>query len=223
MGLQRQVIKRAPQLDVGWVSASWFLPEPIEHEGLLEKSMIELLLVTPMVGSIAAQALKLPPYGEGSRAGEHTLDFLVDLTSGERIAIEVKPKRKVNQYIEKFNRSAQVLREMGMTFYVCTNELLTKSVTKRTAYLREVARRVPDLKMLNELLAAIANEPVSIKRLRELGINDQVIDYAIGRRLATLTSTIFLSDEALLCLVAKADISAVSIDDWLNEGPWIKK
>ena len=97
----------------------------VHHEGFLELDAIYLFEASPRVISYREQPLTIL-FPDGTRLRRYTPDFELTLSNGERVLVEVKPLRSL-QEVEvrhKLERVAEHLRRSEQTFVVLTDEVL---------------------------------------------------------------------------------------------------
>jgi hypothetical protein len=201
------------------VHAGWFQPEPIHHESYLEKACVELLLLMPQARHIQHQPMKLI-YEEDGKERTHIPDFKVTLADASFAVVEVKPAKFVKKHRTKFDACAAQLASSGVPYLVCTDKELSADRVARAEALRDMARRLVPGDALNALLDLVRAEGfVKIEEAMDLGIGQNVIGHAVGRRLLTVGPSLEISPPNGLRLMESED-EFLSSSDWLGCPPW---
>lgn len=121
-------------------------PRVIQFESMLEYRFLCLTLLRPDVHDILEQ----PPairyrHGDGSTKS-HIFDFLITLTSGERIAVAIKPTERVIQrdfVIELRHVAAAMPKHFAHRVKLVTEEQLDRRAAAEAA--RQIMRSRPTL------------------------------------------------------------------------------
>ncbi len=114
----RQVVTRSPHRRVGYASCPWFQEEQIAYESLLELGFVRIALLCPGVQKIQSQPFKVPL----ANGLHYTPDFLLTISDSMRLVVEVKPREHVPKHQSKLDAAAEVLRDHGYEFLLCTDE-----------------------------------------------------------------------------------------------------
>ena len=144
----------------------------VHHEGLLELDAIYLLEASPQVAGYREQPITIT-YPDGDRVRKYTPDLEVELVSGERIWIEVKPsvflgKEEVRHKLECV---ASHLKRSGQAFVILTDEVLR--MEPRQANVRTICHRAmrvrPSAGFARSALNRCAEElPATLAQLTQL-------------------------------------------------------
>jgi len=121
----RQVVKPTTHRSVGIVHVGWFQPEGIVHESELEAAFVRHAVLCPATRTIHAQPFRLAWCDTEGTDREYVPDYLVTLTDGSRIVVEVRPARFVNQDRAKFSAAAASLAAKRIGYTVVTDEHLS--------------------------------------------------------------------------------------------------
>lgn len=215
----RTVITRAPALAVGAVHATWLQESPIHHEGMLEKSAIEILLLLPGIRLIEHQPFTVVLDVNGVDR-KYTPDLRITFDDGSQVVVEVKPRVFVERNHWKFDRCAQLLWERGQSFYVFDDTRIDKQRARRAADFRSLARREVRCIELNRMLGWLHAPGVkTLAAAQAAGFDQLLVGHAIGRRLLTIGPDLNLAPETALRLM-ESQIGNLHLDRWLGGPPW---
>lgn len=114
----------------------------VHHEGLLELDAIYLFETSPQIVSYREQPNTLS-YPDGARLRRYTPDFELTLTTGERVLIEVKPRRNLenDEVRYKLTCVADHLRRSAQDFIVLDDDTLRHE--PRQSNLRSIYHQAP--------------------------------------------------------------------------------
>lgn len=95
----------------------------VHFEGLLERDAIYLFETSPLIESYSEQPATIH-FPDGPRLRRYTPDFVLDLTNGSQVLVEVKPMRSLQQPETQYKlaRVADFFRRQGQTFLILTDQ-----------------------------------------------------------------------------------------------------
>lgn len=216
----RKVLRRSHQLIVGSLNAPWLQPSGIHHESKLERGCAYLLLLVPGVVEIRAQPLRLEV--ELEKRHTYVPDYLVKFRDGSRELIEVKPDVFVGKDTALFNQAAARFADRETPFFVVTDTQLTEQRIERARDCNLMAKQAEPTDALKRLTRRVQAEGrLLIDDALRLGFKQNVIQYAVGRRLLTAGPDVNLSPENWLSLMeSRNDSEGFSAGAWLGSEPW---
>lgn len=219
----RKIVQRSPHRAVGAVHAAYLQPEPIEWESHWEKAFIHLALPCPVIARIQFQPFTLT-YTDGTgKARKYTPDFLVHLSGGDRLVVEVKTTKFVEKNHEKFDKSTALLRDSGIQYYVITEKQLDLHRGDRANVWRRYARLAVPTDQLDVAMSMVRDNQAgqTIQSLLDAGVAMQTLYHLLGRRVlcaapdlhTTPTTTITLSQKEL-------SDERLQFDHWFDCSAW---
>jgi len=114
----------------------------VHHEGLLELDAIYLFEASPLVASYREQPRTIL-FPDGARLRRYTPDFELTLSSGDRVLVEVKPRRSMQdaEVVHKLEKVAAHLQRSEQPFVILTDEALRSE--PRQANVRRLYHQAP--------------------------------------------------------------------------------
>lgn len=216
----RKVLRRSHKLIVGSVNAAWVQPSGIHFESKLERACAYLLLLVPGVVEIRAQPLCIDVDLE--KRHTYVPDFLVKFCDGTRELIEVKPDVFVDKDTELFDQAATRFADRQTPFFVVTDSQLTPDRIERARACNVMAKMAEPTDALKQLTRRVQAEGrLLIDDARRLGFQQNVMQYAVGRRILTTGPKVDLSPENWLSMMeSRNDSESFSAGAWLGCEPW---
>ena len=123
----RQVVKPTTHRSVGIVHVGWFQPEGIAHESELEAAFVRHAVLCPATRTIHAQPFRLAWRDDEGTDHEYVPDYLVTLTDGSHVVVEVRPAKFVDQDRAKFGAAAAQLAARRIGYVVITDRHLPET------------------------------------------------------------------------------------------------
>jgi hypothetical protein len=145
----RDVVRRSKASLRGSVMAmlpAFERPRMIQYESLLELLFLCLMLLRPDVHDILEQPPAIRYRRADGTTASHVFDFLVTLTSGERIAVAIKPAERVIQrdFITELRHvAAATPKHFANRIKLVTDEQLDRRAAAEAA--RQIMRTRPVL------------------------------------------------------------------------------
>lgn len=144
----------------------------VHHEGLLELDAIYLFEASPRVTSYREQPRTIL-FPDGVRLRRYTPDFELTLFNGERVLVEVKPSRSLQDadVRHKLERVASHLQRSGQLFVILTDEALRSEPRQsnvRRLYHQTPRRWPTDTACINALQPYRSQFPMPWSTLRQL-------------------------------------------------------
>ncbi|MDE2621663.1 MAG: hypothetical protein KGM83_00535 [Betaproteobacteria bacterium] len=222
MNSVRQVVSRSPKRAVGIVNAKWFQGSPIEFESLLEKSFIQLCLLSPAVRNITHQPFRLPL----SDKRWYIPDFLLTLIDGARVVVEVKPLSKFPKYIDRFDQIAGKLLPHQLPFLVAHDKLITWSNRHRNAarilrYRIETSSHISESDIL-QVVNQAPDSGILIAALQaECHCSMADILHLIATRKISVSRDLAITNNSPVFSISKGEKDATfQFFNWIGDSPW---
>jgi hypothetical protein len=218
----RRVVTRAPHRSVGVVAVPWLQPQPIEHESLLERGFVDMAVTCRVAVGIAFQPFKLE-YALDDGPHTYVPDYLVTLSNGERLVVEVKPMRRVPEYRLRFDAIQAVLSSRDLRFYVVTDEHLPDAAVDQARLWRRYARAGVDSTQADRALKAVSqNGAVTFADLVRQGIAPDVIYHLLGRRQLLSADRLFMTPATRLLHPTQEELihERVYFERWFGCSRW---
>lgn len=219
----RKVVSKSPHRSVGIIACSWLQDKAIEYESQLEKRFVQRALLFPYIKYIQHQPFKLK-YQLDEKLLEYTPDYLVTLTNGMRLIIEVKPEPFVKKNIPLFDKASQIFLDKDFYFFVVTDKNLgSKTKQFNTGLLLRYARgniRDEDkqrvLTLMNDL-----EKPTIETLANSAGLNLQNIYLLIARHVITTNTDLDANPETIVNHLSQGDQNAfIFFCNWIDTTPW---
>lgn len=219
----RQVISRSPHRSVGRISVSWLEgAQFLEHESETEKSFLQLAVTCPVVRGIRPQAFKLNYVLDGQ---SHTYipDYLLTLSAGTGLVVEVKPEKFVPRYKDKFDVISLELAKSGLTFYAVTHCTPGNAAVNEAALWRRYARTVADEVTCSHAMSLASSQGgMTFADLLLAGIPATTIYHLLGRGRLVSSSGFALTPVTRLLPFMKEESrdERVYFEHWIGCTPW---
>lgn len=117
----------------------------VQHEGMLELDAIYHFETSPLIARYTEQPLTVH-YADGARLRRYTPDFELQLSSGDSILVEIKPKKYADGAATKhtLEKVQEHFDRLDQPFVVLTDQVLRKD--PRRSNLREIYHRAPRIR-----------------------------------------------------------------------------
>jgi len=219
----RKVVTRSPARTVRIINLRGVLPAPVEAESSLERDFILRAALNPFVTAIVHQPFRL----RLERDRTYTPDFLVTLTTGERVVVEVKPRRKVETYKLLLDDAAAHLRARGYEFMVADDIAIRKErAHARAARILRYAKTVFGQADCGRALHAASQKPhgIPIGTLRrQARIARETVLHLISLKHLSTGRHLMLDDAAIVFVPTQQEIhGAVQFASWFDAALWPK-
>jgi hypothetical protein len=214
----RKVVTRYAPRTTRVVILPKLFSEPIECESSLERDFVFLAALCHGVTSIRHQPFEL---ALGDK--RYTPDFLVQLDGGDRVIVEIKVDRKLEEYRALFNEAAKHLASHGYQFMVATEATLrAEKRHQRSALL---------LRYVKTSFGSDCDRAVSTLQLhpsglplgtlqRKADVGREVIFHLVAMRQASLSNRLVLDDSALVQPKPKEAANAIRFASWIGCSLW---
>lgn len=219
----RELVTRSPHRNVGAVHAPWLQPAPIEWESFRERSFIRLAITCPVIAELQHQPFEIVYPAADGEMRRHTPDFLVTLSGGTRLVVEVKMTKYVEENRLKFDGATEKVRAEGGYYYVITERMLNAQREDRANVWRRYARGSAARDQIDLVVNRIRDERegCTLAELVNVGARLDVIQYLLGRRMLVATKDLLLTPKTRLNfpIIGEPD-ERVYFDSWFGCSPW---
>ena len=199
----RQVVKPTTHRSVGIVHVGWFQPEGIVHESELEAAFVRHAVLCPATRTIHAQPFRLAWRDDDGADREYVPDYLVTLTDGSRVVVEVRPARFVDQDRAKFGAAATQLAAKRVGYVVVTDEHVPETRQQFDRLILRAARGslAPGrIAHAIDVVAAAGSDGLVWSRALERDVSESDWHHMVGRRLLVADTGVELSLSSRLFL-----------------------
>jgi hypothetical protein len=207
----RKVVTRSPHRPVGIVACSWIQDHAIEYESQLERRFILQILILPFVRRVLHQPFKLE-YQVDGKLHTYIPDFLIQLSDGTKLVIEVKPRKFVKKHLIKLTSAEEILATHDIHFLVITDEEIDDGVKSiNVSLILRYARGSISERTLQQCLSVLRNAktPLSISELKATtNATEGDILYLAGRRIVSLNISTPITDKTTISLSEKDNSNA---------------
>ena len=217
----RKVVTRSPARTVRIINLRGVLPAPIEAESSLERDFILRAALNPFVTAIVHQPFRL----RLERERTYTPDFLVTLTTGERVVVEVKPLSKVEKYKPLLDDAAAHLRARGHEFMVADDTAIRRErAHARAALILRYAKTAFGQADCDRAVRAVSQKPhgIPIGTLRKQArVARETVFHLIALRQLSTGRRLMLDDAAIVFVPAQQEIhDADKFASWFDAALW---
>ena len=199
----RQVVKPTTHRSVGIVHVGWFQAEGIVHESELEAAFVRHAVLCPVTRTIHAQPFRLAWRDVEGTDREYVPDYLVTLTDGSRVVVEVRPARFVDQDRAKFSAAAAQLAARQIRYVVVTDEHLPETTQQIDRLILRAARgslASDRIALALEMVAETGADGLPWSRAMGSKVPESDWHHLIGRRIVAADSGIELAPASRLFL-----------------------
>lgn len=206
------------------MNAPQLLDHPVECDSSYEADFVYRALLCPVVSDLMHQPFKVTVTVSGV-AHTMTVDYLLTLLDGHRVAIEVKRRAKIAEYASLFDAVAPTLRQREIYFAVADEtSIRAENGPWRAKLAKRYAKKQFDPLSCQRVINVIAQQPagVAIGSLTESGIPKELIYHLIFTKQITTGRRLLLDSSALLSVVTPSEIGT-HVDqclDWLGLELW---
>lgn len=219
----RQVISRSPHRSVGRIAAPWLEgTQFLEHESETEKSFLQLAVTCPVVRDIKAQPFKLSYMLDG-QSSTNIPDYLLTLSAGTGLVVEVKPEKFVPRYKDRFDAISLELAKSGLTYYAVTHCAPGDAAVNEAALWRRYARTVADEATCSHAKSLASSQGgMTFADLLLAGIPAATIYHLLGRGQLVSSSGFALTPVTRLLPFMKEESldERVYFEHWIGCTPW---
>ena len=199
----RQVVKPTTHRSVGIVHVGWFQPEGIVHESELEAAFVRHAVLCPATRTIHAQPFRLAWCDAEGVDRQYVPDYLVTLTDGSRVVVEVRPARFVDQDRAKFSAAAIQLAARQIGYVVITDEHVPETRQQIDRLILRAARgsvAADRIAPAVEIVAAAGIDGLSWSCAIDNAVPESDWHHLVGRRILVADTGVELSSSSRLFL-----------------------
>ena len=192
---KRQVISRSTAHTVRLIHLPHVQPEPVEAESNLERYFVHIAALYPFIRRITDQPFRLV-----LDQNKYTPDYLLEFVDDSKLVVEVKPKDRVAEYEQLFEKVALKLQEHGYEFLVAKDvDVKRDGIEDRALMIRRYCKTEYSIDSCNQAMQIVEShmDGIEIGALcNEHQIKYEVILYLIGNHQLYTDNNLSISSDA---------------------------
>jgi len=218
----RKVVTRSPHRSVGILACSWLQNHPIEYESQLERRFLQQILILPIVKRVVHQPFRLE-YLEGGTTRTYVPDFLLLLSDGVMVVVEVKPRKFLKDHHHKLAEAQRILAEKNMPFLVITDKEIDDEIkVDNASYLLRFARGSASDEAKHRCLETLRASPDGLRLdelIRKSGVPERDVLYFIGRTTLSIDTSKLITNATIVHIPKEEQHDYLHFINWFNTAP----